>query len=138
MGLWADSILPRIIDRGMRNDFMGEHRHRAIRHDLAKRRVVTNRCVELDRERWVLLANLSDRLRNVEPYVLSGKEENRDDVDSCNTLIYAELYGFMQRWRDKLQKCRIDSPNVSDLRPNAGSKVVERGLPFGITAPMSV
>ena len=29
MGLWADRILPRIIDRGMRNDFMAEHRHRA-------------------------------------------------------------------------------------------------------------
>jgi ubiquinone/menaquinone biosynthesis C-methylase UbiE len=29
MGIWSDSILPRIIDRGMRNDFMGEHRHRA-------------------------------------------------------------------------------------------------------------
>lgn len=29
MGLWADKILPRIIDRGMRNDFMAEYRHRA-------------------------------------------------------------------------------------------------------------
>lgn len=29
MGFWADSILPRIIDRGMRNDFMATHRDRA-------------------------------------------------------------------------------------------------------------
>jgi ubiquinone/menaquinone biosynthesis C-methylase UbiE len=29
MGFWSDSILPRMIDRGMRNDFMAEHRYRA-------------------------------------------------------------------------------------------------------------
>jgi ubiquinone/menaquinone biosynthesis C-methylase UbiE len=28
MGIWSDRVLPRIIDRGMRNDFMAEHRHR--------------------------------------------------------------------------------------------------------------
>jgi ubiquinone/menaquinone biosynthesis C-methylase UbiE len=29
MGFWSDRILPRMIDRGMRNDFMAEHRYRA-------------------------------------------------------------------------------------------------------------
>jgi ubiquinone/menaquinone biosynthesis C-methylase UbiE len=29
MGFWSERILPRMIDRGMRNDFMAEHRHRA-------------------------------------------------------------------------------------------------------------
>jgi ubiquinone/menaquinone biosynthesis C-methylase UbiE len=29
MGFWSDRILPRVIDRGMRNDFMAEHRYRA-------------------------------------------------------------------------------------------------------------
>jgi SAM-dependent methyltransferase len=29
MGLWNDKILPRLIDRGMRNDVMTEHRYRA-------------------------------------------------------------------------------------------------------------
>ena len=38
MGIWADRILPRIIDRGMRNDFMAEHRHRAA--PLARGRVL--------------------------------------------------------------------------------------------------
>ena len=29
MGFWNDTVLPRIVDRGMRNDFMAEHRSRA-------------------------------------------------------------------------------------------------------------
>ena len=29
MGLWNDGLLPRLIDRGMRNDFMAQHRERA-------------------------------------------------------------------------------------------------------------
>jgi ubiquinone/menaquinone biosynthesis C-methylase UbiE len=38
MGFWNDKILPRMIDRGMRNDFMNDHRHRAA--PLAKGRVL--------------------------------------------------------------------------------------------------
>jgi len=29
MAFWNDSVLPRLIDRGMRNDFMAQHRNRA-------------------------------------------------------------------------------------------------------------
>lgn len=29
MGFWSETVLPRIIDRGMRNDFMAQHRVRA-------------------------------------------------------------------------------------------------------------
>lgn len=29
MAFWSDTVLPRIIDRGMRNDFMAQHRDRA-------------------------------------------------------------------------------------------------------------
>ena len=38
MGFWNDKVLPRMIDRGMRNDFMNDHRHRAA--PLAKGRVL--------------------------------------------------------------------------------------------------
>ena len=38
MGLWSDRILPRMIDRGMRNDFMATHRGRAA--PLARGRVL--------------------------------------------------------------------------------------------------
>lgn len=42
MGIWSDRILPRIIDKGMRNDFMAEHRHRAA--PLASGRVLEIGC----------------------------------------------------------------------------------------------
>lgn len=38
MGLWSDRVLPRIIDRGMRNAFMDDHRYRAA--PLARGRVL--------------------------------------------------------------------------------------------------
>lgn len=38
MGFWSDGILPRIIDRGMRNAFMDDHRYRAA--PLARGRVL--------------------------------------------------------------------------------------------------
>ena len=38
MAFWADKVLPHIIDRGMRNDFMAEHRGRAA--PLARGRVL--------------------------------------------------------------------------------------------------
>lgn len=38
MGIWSDRILPRMIDRGMRNDFMATHRDRAA--PLARGRVL--------------------------------------------------------------------------------------------------
>jgi ubiquinone/menaquinone biosynthesis C-methylase UbiE len=38
MGVWNDKLLPRLIDRGMRNEFMAEHRNRAA--PLARGRVL--------------------------------------------------------------------------------------------------
>jgi ubiquinone/menaquinone biosynthesis C-methylase UbiE len=38
MGIWNDKLLPRLIDRGMRNEFMAEHRNRAA--PLARGRVL--------------------------------------------------------------------------------------------------
>lgn len=38
MGYWSERVLPRLIDRGMRNEFMATHRHRAA--PLARGRVL--------------------------------------------------------------------------------------------------